>query len=271
MLSRRSLAVTCRLICRLLGLCRQAWFRPAAQPLVLAKVEISRMGFIIQDEHQLRRSSTMAKSMRNPPIVKSPIRLAVCVSGQGTTLQNLIDRIRREGCWPKSSRLLPAGPGSERSRTPRPPRFRSHWPATIHGRGPSSAHSVFDPIRHSESDLVILGGFLSLLQIPADYRGRVINVHPSLIPAFCGKGFYGSKVHEAVLEAGVKLTGCTVHFVDNDYDNGPIILQRRCPCKTATRPIRWPPASSRKSAWHSPRRSRSTPKAGSRSKAAGSR
>jgi phosphoribosylglycinamide formyltransferase-1 len=89
--------------------------------------------------------------------------------------------------------------------------------------------SVFDPIRRSESDLVILGGFLSLLQIPADYRGRVINVHPSLIPAFCGKGFYGSKVHEAVLEAGVKLTGCTVHFVDNDYDNGPIIVQRAVP------------------------------------------
>ena len=89
--------------------------------------------------------------------------------------------------------------------------------------------SVFDPIRHSKADLVILAGFLSLLTIPRSYKGRVINVHPSLIPAFCGKGFYGSKVHEAVLESGVKVSGCTVHFVDETYDNGPIILQRAVP------------------------------------------
>ena len=102
--------------------------------------------------------------------------------------------------------------------------------ASYHARSSAEfSTSVFDPIRHSQSDLVILGGFLSLLQIPADYRGRVINIHPSLIPAFCGKGFYGSKVHEAVLESGVKVSGCTVHFVDNDYDNGPIILQRAVP------------------------------------------
>src|SRR5262249_18543435 len=77
--------------------------------------------------------------------------------------------------------------------------------------------------------LVILAGFLSLLDIPPEYKGRVLNIHPALIPAFCGAGYYGSKVHKAVLAAGVKVSGCTVHFADDSYDTGPIILQRVVP------------------------------------------
>jgi len=73
---------------------------------------------------------------------------------------------------------------------------------------------------------VLLGGFLQLLKVPEDYRGRILNIHPSLIPAFCGKGFHGRHVHEAVLAAGVKVSGCTVHFVDDEYDHGPIVAQR---------------------------------------------
>jgi folate-dependent phosphoribosylglycinamide formyltransferase PurN len=68
-----------------------------------------------------------------------------------------------------------------------------------------------------------------LIRIPADFAGRVINIHPSLIPAFCGKGFHGHHVHEAVLARGSRVTGCTVHFVDDEYDHGPIILQRVVP------------------------------------------
>jgi folate-dependent phosphoribosylglycinamide formyltransferase PurN len=74
-----------------------------------------------------------------------------------------------------------------------------------------------------------MGGFLKQVAIPADFVNRVINIHPSLIPAFCGHGYYGHHVHEAVLQYGAKLSGCTVHFVDNDYDHGPIILQRSVP------------------------------------------
>jgi folate-dependent phosphoribosylglycinamide formyltransferase PurN len=70
---------------------------------------------------------------------------------------------------------------------------------------------------------------LQLLQVPDDFQGRVMNIHPALIPAFCGKGFYGHRVHEAVLADGAKVSGCTVHFVDNEYDHGPIILQRTVP------------------------------------------
>ena len=76
---------------------------------------------------------------------------------------------------------------------------------------------------------MILAGFLSLLYIPPEYKGRVMNVHPSLIPAFCGEGYYGARVHQAVLDSGVKVTGCTVHLADDAYDTGPIVLQRAVP------------------------------------------
>ena len=88
---------------------------------------------------------------------------------------------------------------------------------------------VFGPIRREGADLVILGGFLALVEIPDDYAGRVINIHPALIPAFCGQGFHGEAVHRAAIEAGVKVSGCTVHFADQTYDTGPIILQRTLP------------------------------------------
>jgi formyltetrahydrofolate-dependent phosphoribosylglycinamide formyltransferase len=78
-------------------------------------------------------------------------------------------------------------------------------------------------------DLVVLAGFLSLYQPPPALAGRVLNIHPALLPAFGGKGFYGERVHRAVLDAGVKLSGCTVHFADACYDHGPIILQAAVP------------------------------------------
>ena len=89
----------------------------------------------------------------------------------------------------------------------------------------SYSRAVFDPIRKREIDLVVMGGFLKHVLIPADFENRVINIHPSLIPAFAGAGFYGLKVHSAVLAKGCKVSGCTVHFVDNEFDHGPIIEQ----------------------------------------------
>ncbi len=77
--------------------------------------------------------------------------------------------------------------------------------------------------------LVVMGGFLKRVTIPEDFTNRVTNIHPALIPAFCGRGYYGHRVHEAVLEYGAKLSGCTVHFADNQYDHGPVILQKAVP------------------------------------------
>jgi formyltetrahydrofolate-dependent phosphoribosylglycinamide formyltransferase len=78
-------------------------------------------------------------------------------------------------------------------------------------------------------ELVCLAGFLSLYPIPPHFEGKVLNIHPALIPAFCGKGYYGHHVHEAVIASGVKVSGCTVHIADNEYDHGPIVLQRTVP------------------------------------------
>ena len=172
------------------------------------------------------RGDEMLNAPRNPPIVDPPIRLGVCVSGGGTTLQNLIDRIADGRLRAEIVQVIASRPGiaaigrAERAGVP---------VAVITRRGRTLegfSDSVFSTLRDRGTDLVVLGGFLSLLAIAPDYAGRVINVHPSLIPAFCGKGFHGETVHKAVLEAGVRETGCTVHFADNTYDTGPIILQR---------------------------------------------
>ena len=88
------------------------------------------------------------------------------------------------------------------------------------------SESVFQAAADSDCSLVVLAGFLRFLPIPPEWEGRVLNIHPSLLPAFGGKGYYGDKVHAAVLARGVKYTGCTVHYVDNVYDNGPILVQR---------------------------------------------
>jgi len=171
----------------------------------------------------------MAVAPRDPPIVNPPIRLAVCVSGEGTTLQNLIEYIRSRRLSARIVQVVASRPrigaiaraeavGIPLALANRNARTRADFSA-----------SVFDPIRHSQADLVILAGFLSLLQIPPEYRGRVLNVHPSLVPAFSGEGYYGRKVHKAVLEYGAKVSGCTVHFADEAYDNGPIVLQHAVP------------------------------------------
>lgn len=91
------------------------------------------------------------------------------------------------------------------------------------------SNAIFSTMREAQVDLVTLAGFLSLLEIPDDFLHRVMNIHPALIPSFCGKGYYGHHVHEAVIQRGVKVSGCTVHFADNVYDHGPIIVQQPVP------------------------------------------
>lgn len=179
----------------------------------------------------------MADFPRDPPISDPPIRLAVCVSGGGTTLQNLIDLIARKRLRASIAQVVASRPkigAIARADAARIPlalaaRGASQTPAAF-------SASVFNPIRHNKADLVILAGFLSLLEIPPDYQGRVINIHPSLIPAFSGKGYHGSAVHQAVLDTGVKVSGCTVHFADSTYDTGPIIIQKTVPVLDADTP-----------------------------------
>ena len=172
----------------------------------------------------------MSESPRDPPILDPPIRLAVCVSGGGTTLQNLIDQIGAGRLRASVVRVVASKPGI--GAIGRAEAAGLTVTVVVHKASRSLdefSDAVFEPIRQSRADLVVLGGFLSLIEIPDDYAGRVINIHPALIPSFCGKGFHGEAVHRAVLETGVKVTGCTVHFADATYDTGPIILQRPVP------------------------------------------
>jgi phosphoribosylglycinamide formyltransferase-1 len=157
-------------------------------------------------------------------------RLVVLISAGGTTLQNFIDRIRDGRLDASIVEVISSNPdvyGLERAR-------QAELPTTVITRKASGSSEqfsqhVFERCRAAQADLVCMAGFLQFLPIPFDFMHKVMNIHPSLIPAFCGKGFYGHHVHEAVLASGVKLTGCTVHFADNEYDHGPIILQKAVP------------------------------------------
>ncbi len=163
-------------------------------------------------------------------MIDRKLPIAVLISGGGTTLRNLLRRIDG-GSLDADVRLVvsssshaqglqfaaDAGIASRVVRTrdlPTPQAF---------------SDEIFAACRAAGVELVVLGGFLKHLLVPPDYTNRVTNIHPALIPAFCGKGYYGLRVHESALEYGVKVSGCTIHFVDNEYDHGPIILQRVVP------------------------------------------
>ncbi|XZE20951.1 phosphoribosylglycinamide formyltransferase [Pirellulaceae bacterium SH449] len=155
--------------------------------------------------------------------------IAVLISGGGTTLKNLIDR-RNAKQLDVDFRLVV----SSRADAPGLNYAAAEKIASIvvtkkRGDDPTlHSEAVFTPIRQSGAKLVIMAGYLQHVLIPKDFENRVINIHPSLIPSFCGHGMYGIKVHEAAIKFGVKISGCTVHFVDNEYDHGPIILQKAC-------------------------------------------
>lgn len=162
-----------------------------------------------------------------PPVKDRPIRLGVLISGGGTTLLNFLDQIRSGKLNAEVSLVIASQAsckGVERARAAGLD-CRVIRPRDFSDIGEFS-RTVFAELRAASADLVTLAGFLSLLNVPDDFRWRVINIHPSLIPAFCGHGFYGHHVHDAAVKRGVKVSGCTVHFADNEYDQGPIILQR---------------------------------------------
>jgi len=158
------------------------------------------------------------------------VRLAVLLSGSGTTLQNFIDRIATGRLAAEIVVVIGSrnqAHGLARARAAGIPAVAvPRQQFTDIDRFNDALHAALAPY---EFDLIVLAGFLSPFQLRQRYAGRVLNIHPALIPAFCGKGFYGEKVHRAVIDAGVKVTGCTVHFADNDYDHGPIILQGSVP------------------------------------------
>ena len=155
------------------------------------------------------------------------IRLAVLVSGSGTTLQNLIDRI--DAGTLDARVTLVVGSRDGLASEPRAARAGLRY-EVVRRRDFDSldafSERLFGLADDAGVDLICCAGWLALLKIPPRFYHRVINVHPSLLPAFGGQGMYGGRVHQAVLDHGCKVSGCTVHFLDDQYDSGPIILQR---------------------------------------------
>ena len=160
----------------------------------------------------------------------SHLRLAVLLSGGGTTLENIFTHIA-EGKLDAEVVVVGSSRkdayGLERARNHGVPSF------TVESRKFKEtarfSEAIFEELSQHDFDLLILAGFMCLLTLPAELEGRAMNIHPALIPAFCGKGYYGHYVHEAVLRYGVRVSGCTVHFVDSVYDHGPIIVQKTVP------------------------------------------
>lgn len=148
------------------------------------------------------------------------LNIAVCVSGGGTDLQSIIDaceagKINGQICLVISNRKKAYG--LERARLHG---IQAEWI--------KDEDEILKRFEEEKIDVVVLAGYLAIVgdKLLAQYKNRIINIHPSLIPSFCGPGFYGMHVHEAVFKRGVKVSGATVHFVTGEVDGGPIILQR---------------------------------------------
>jgi len=160
----------------------------------------------------------------------TPLKIAVLLSGSGRTLQNFID-LRRAG---ELDVEIPIVIGSKLNLKGLQRAADANLPTAIADRRQfaSSADycdNIFNLCDQAKIDLICLAGWLCLLHLPDRYKGRAMNIHPALLPAFGGKGMFGHHVHQAVIDHGCKISGCTVHFLDSAYDTGPIILQRTCP------------------------------------------
>ena len=168
------------------------------------------------------------------------LKLAVLVSGGGTNLQAIIDAISAG----KITNACISVVISNNVNAYALERARAHGiealcisPKDFESREAFN-QAFLDKLNSYNVDLVVLAGFLVVLpeMMIKEYTNRIVNIHPSLIPSFCGKGFYGLKVHEGVLARGVKVTGATVHFVDEGTDTGPIILQKAVEVKQGDTP-----------------------------------
>jgi len=158
-----------------------------------------------------------------------PIRLGILLSGSGRTLANILKLIASGDLSAKvvtvvSSRSTVKGVQIARD---------AGLPCHIirikdHPDVDDFSAAIVEVLDAAKVELVVQAGWLCYWKIPDRYLGRVMNIHPALLPLFGGQGMWGHHVHEAVLKAGYKVSGCTVHFVNNDYDKGPIIIQRTC-------------------------------------------
>jgi phosphoribosylglycinamide formyltransferase-1 len=157
------------------------------------------------------------------------LKIAVLISGSGSNLQSVIDSIEKDNLDVSIECVISDKPGVFGLE-----RAEKHGIKTyVFDRKvyESSLSDEVFKVLNGKVDLIVLAGFLSILngKLIASFTNKIINIHPSLIPSFCGNGMYGLRVHKKAIEAGVKVSGCTVHFVDEETDHGPIIIQETVP------------------------------------------
>lgn len=159
----------------------------------------------------------------------TPLHLGVLISGSGTTLVNLLSQRDAGQLAVEIPLVIADRECSGIAKATRAGLTCEVLPRRAFPNVSAFSQAIFDRMRAAKVELVTLAGFLARIEIPTDFHHRVMNIHPALIPAFCGKGMYGHHVHEAVLARGCKVSGCTVHYADNEYDHGPIISQKCVP------------------------------------------
>lgn len=158
------------------------------------------------------------------------LRIVVCVSGGGTNLQAVIDGIEQGKIT--NAQIVRVISNNKNARALERAKKAGIDAVCVsprdHGDREQFNEAFLKVVEEADPDLIVLAGFLVVIppQLIRRYENRIINIHPSLIPAFCGTGYYGLKVHEAALARGVRITGATVHFVDEGTDTGPIIMQQ---------------------------------------------
>lgn len=168
------------------------------------------------------------------------INISVMVSGGGTNFQAIIDAIQR-GDIPQGQIVQVISSSSKAYALTRAENHNIKAKVIGGENYPDQKRrtdAILQALAEEETELIVLAGYMSILdeRLIAAYRNRIINIHPSLIPKYCGKGFYGRRVHEAVLAGGERESGATVHFVDEGVDTGQIILQRRVPVEPQDTP-----------------------------------
>jgi len=211
-----------------------------ADELVNKALDVGRDVEIQKTEDEAQRSPSWDRGQRTedksrPSVLRPPpsvIRLGVLISGGGTTLMNLLNCIRQGNLNAEVtvviSSLATAG-GVEKAKAAglNVKIIRKYDYPDIN----EFSRQIERQLAEAGVELVVQGGWLCLWKIPARFENKVMNIHPALLPSFGGQGMWGHHVHEAVLKAGCKVSGCTVHFCTNEYDKGPIIVQRCCPVK----------------------------------------
>lgn len=148
------------------------------------------------------------------------VKIGVLISGGGTNLQAVIDNCENKTINGEVKVVI-----SNKSGAFGLQRAKNH---NIKAVFENDENKIIEILKENKVDLVVLAGYLKIIspKLVNEYKNRIINIHPSLIPAFCGKGYYGEKVHQGVIDYGAKVTGATVHFVDEGADTGPIIMQK---------------------------------------------